>query len=417
MRLLRSFFLDSTCDLSTKVPGHVLMVGLLVCAAVILSGCSGSEKVASGPPPNQVEITVQPVDTNVPIGRPASFSVTASGTAPISYQWSKNGANIQGATNASYTTSNVTPADSGSTYSVTVSNAVNSITSSTVKLTAGPRAPAIGDLRYLLWEQVTAPGLGQLNSSGQSTTIGTEIDGGQWASYSNAVGTPLEIGSSDSCYLGVDYDCSWLYEVNKLPSGTTGIGMYYKSGAFSQVGTDLQSVDAQNRVILSLDLEPANKVYAFAYAETAQTGGFDYRMESVSLSNLVSTVAADGANGRVVTAVSIDNTTNLVDIISYGWQGDTTTAFDTQSVIVQPQDVATAASTMAKTGYVISAFGGNDASGYVLVGMRVHGDSMPRAVSVNVGQNWTPPSNPDSAYYTTVIYLAEPGAGTIVTEQ
>jgi len=400
-----------------RAPRNIHIIAVMIWTVIALTGCSGSEKSASGPPPSQVAITIQPADVNVPIGRPANFSVTATGTAPISYQWSKNGANIQGATSASYTTSNVTLADSGSTYSVTVSNSVNSITSSVAKLTAGPRAPAIGDLRYLLWEQVTVPGLGQPNSSGQPTMIGADINGGQWASYSNAVGTPLEIGSSDSCYLGVDYDCSWLYEVNKLPSGTTGIGMYYKSGAYSQVGADLRSVDAQNRVILSLDLEPANKVYAFAYAETAQTGGFDYRMESVSLSDLASTVAADAANSRVVTAVAIDNTTNLVDIISYGWQGDTTTVFDAQSEVVQSQDVATAASALAKSGYVVSAFGGNDTSGYLLVGMRVHGDSMPRPVSVNVGQNWTPPSNPDSAYYTTVIYLTEPGGGTIVTEQ
>jgi hypothetical protein len=419
MRIFSSFLsYDTAYDFLMKFPERLLAIAFVLCAASTFIGCAGPAAVASGPPPTQVKITTQPTNQAVPIDRAATFAVVATGTAPISYQWSKNGANIAGATSASYTTSNITSGDSGSTYQVTVSNAANSVSSNTVTLTAGPRAPAIGDLRYLLWEQVTVPGLGQPNSAGQPTIAGTNIVDGMWSSYSNAVGTPLEVGNSESCYTAVDYDCSWLYEVNELPSGmTTWLGMLYTSGAYSQVSADLQSAVAPNRVILSLDLEPANKSYAFAYVQTSQTGGFDYRMESVPPSDVAATVAADGANSRVVTAVSIDNTTGLVDIISYGWQGDTTTAYDTQTTLVQPQDAGSAASTLANNGYAISAFGGNDTSGYVLIGMRVHGDSMPRAVSVNVGHNWTPPSNPDSAYYTTVVYLTESGGGTIVTEQ
>jgi len=70
--------------------------------------------------------------------------VTASGTAPLSYQWQKNGVNIAGATSASYTTPVTTTADSGSTFTVVVSNSVGSVTSSTATLTVNPApAPAI----------------------------------------------------------------------------------------------------------------------------------------------------------------------------------------------------------------------------------------------------------------------------------
>ncbi len=49
-------------------------------------------------------ITTPPANQTVIAGQTASFSVVAAGTAPLSYQWQKNGANIAGATSSSYTT-------------------------------------------------------------------------------------------------------------------------------------------------------------------------------------------------------------------------------------------------------------------------------------------------------------------------
>src|SRR6266849_6508189 len=45
-------------------------------------------------------ITSQPTGRTVAVGQIASFSVAASGTAPLSYQWQKNGAAISGATSS-----------------------------------------------------------------------------------------------------------------------------------------------------------------------------------------------------------------------------------------------------------------------------------------------------------------------------
>src|SRR5206468_6435058 len=60
-------------------------------------------------------ITTQPADKTVNAGQTAKFNVTATGTAPLHYQWTKNGVNITGATKASYTTPPTTAADNGST--------------------------------------------------------------------------------------------------------------------------------------------------------------------------------------------------------------------------------------------------------------------------------------------------------------
>lgn len=67
-------------------------------------------------------------------GQGAKITVTASGTAPFTYQWAKNGVLITGATSATYVVASTTPADSG-TYTVVVSNSAGSTTSDNAALT------------------------------------------------------------------------------------------------------------------------------------------------------------------------------------------------------------------------------------------------------------------------------------------
>jgi len=80
-------------------------------------------------------ITTQPANQTVTAGQTATFTVVASGTAPLSYQWQKNGANIAGATSSTYTTPATTASDSGSTFDVIVTNTAGSVTSSAAALT------------------------------------------------------------------------------------------------------------------------------------------------------------------------------------------------------------------------------------------------------------------------------------------
>jgi hypothetical protein len=89
-------------------------------------------------------ITTQPASQTVTAGANVTFSVVASGTAPLSYQWAKNGANISGATSATLTLNNVATSAAGS-YTVVVSNSGGSVTSSAATLTVNPAivAPSI----------------------------------------------------------------------------------------------------------------------------------------------------------------------------------------------------------------------------------------------------------------------------------
>ena len=90
-------------------------------------------------------ITNQPASLNVTLGQPASFSVSASGTATLNYQWRKNGTAISGATSATYSIAATTAADAAS-YSVVVTNSAGSATSNTATLTISAASPALIDL-------------------------------------------------------------------------------------------------------------------------------------------------------------------------------------------------------------------------------------------------------------------------------
>src|SRR6267143_5623872 len=94
--------------------------------AVVVTNTAGTvtstaATLTVNPPPVAPTITMQPANQAVTAGQTATFTVVASGTAPLSYQWKKNGANISGATLASYTTPATTTADSGSAFVVVVS--------------------------------------------------------------------------------------------------------------------------------------------------------------------------------------------------------------------------------------------------------------------------------------------------------
>ncbi|HUO25872.1 MAG TPA: immunoglobulin domain-containing protein [Candidatus Aquilonibacter sp.] len=93
-------------------------------------------------------ITAQPSSQTVTAGQTATFSVTANGMAPLSYQWQKGTSAISGATSASYTTPPTTTGDDGSQFKVVVSNSAGNKTSNTATLTVNAAASSTDVLTY-----------------------------------------------------------------------------------------------------------------------------------------------------------------------------------------------------------------------------------------------------------------------------
>jgi glucose/arabinose dehydrogenase len=113
-------------------------------------------------------ITSQPSSRSVAPGTPVTFSVRASGPAPLRYQWQRNGANISGATAQDYTLT-ATSADNGARFRAVVSNDFGSTTSAEAVLTVTSNTSPVATM--------TAPATGTLYSGGSTISFaGTATD-------------------------------------------------------------------------------------------------------------------------------------------------------------------------------------------------------------------------------------------------
>jgi hypothetical protein len=136
-------------------------------------------------------ITQQPADQVVAAGASATFNVSATGTAPLSYFWLRESMPIAGANGPSYTTNNVQAADSGSRFSCVVSNPAGTATSGPATLTVIPASPII----HLVAGGLAADGrvtFNVLSDAGSVLEIQSSTNLAAWApiaTITNAVGT------------------------------------------------------------------------------------------------------------------------------------------------------------------------------------------------------------------------------------
>ena len=385
-------------------------VWLVILTASLCTGCG--TQAGSSPTPTAASIVVEPVSQTVPLGNAASFSVGAVGSGTLRYQWYENGQQIPSATDASYTTAAVSAEDNGEKFTVQVSNTVNIVTSTQAVLNVGPRSPAAGDLRF---QEVDTPDEAEQGNPADTFTDG--VVPGYLTQVTNATGSPLELGGA--CVAGSAYDCIWRVWSTTLPPGQNGLDFYTYSDAYSNFDSDLskgvvgtyQFAGATNNVITSLDLEPGSSSYAMTWVKASNGGStFNMQRQVVTPGTVGATVAADAQQGRVVTALSFDDDTGDVDLISYTWQNDTSTIYDTLVLSSLPSDVASTASTLAGDGYIITAFGGNTNDGYLLVGTKVKGDTLPRPLLVDPSSK--PLTSDQMAGYSPVAWSWYPVQGT-----
>lgn len=109
---------------------RISALGVIVAVAGMLLTCSQNPTDTSTEP----TITTQPHSRAVVASRSVTFTVTAVGTAPLSYQWQKSGNNISGQTATTYIITSAAFSDTGD-YTVIVSNKTGSVISNPATLT------------------------------------------------------------------------------------------------------------------------------------------------------------------------------------------------------------------------------------------------------------------------------------------
>ena len=169
--------------------------------SLLLAGCSGGSD-SGRDSTTMPSIKTQPASVNLPEGASATFTVAADGSAPLSYQWRKNGTNIDGATAATFTLPAVTAADNGAQFTVVVSNAAGSVTSSVATLTTtAPIAPSITTQPAAT--SVVAPATASFTVAATGTAPlayqwrrnGVNIGGASDAAYTTPATTPADAGA------------------------------------------------------------------------------------------------------------------------------------------------------------------------------------------------------------------------------
>lgn len=120
------------------------------------AGAVGRVRATSNQPPS---ITSQPANRTVAVGQTATFSVSATGSQPLSYQWQRGTTNISGATSSSYAFV-AGAADNGATFRAVVSNAFGTVTSNSATLTVSTNAAPVAT--------ISTPTSGSLYSGGDT---------------------------------------------------------------------------------------------------------------------------------------------------------------------------------------------------------------------------------------------------------
>jgi glucose/arabinose dehydrogenase len=113
-------------------------------------------------------VSIQPQSQLISIGEPVTFSVVASGAAPLNYQWKRDGLDIAGATSSSYTIASTALQDSGATFACVITNASGSMQTNPATLTVTADQPPVPVILTPI-EGTTYGGGQNISFSGEAT--------------------------------------------------------------------------------------------------------------------------------------------------------------------------------------------------------------------------------------------------------
>jgi hypothetical protein len=204
-------------------------------------------------------IATQPQSQSVGVGANITFGVSATGSAPLIYQWRKNGSAIGGASSSSYQLTSVTLADAGD-YSVIITNSAGSVTSAVATLTvwqspvitAQPQSLTVAAGSNVTLA-VTASGLAPLyyqwrkdgasiGGATASSLAFTPITPGDAADYSVVITN--SVGAATSSIATVIVNCTVTLSTNSAAFNASGGNGNVNLNTYSACGWSITNVPA-----------------------------------------------------------------------------------------------------------------------------------------------------------------------------
>ena len=232
-------------------------------------------------------ITTHPASQTKDPGDSVSFTVVATGSPTLTYQWKRGASNISGATSSTYTISSVQESDEGA-YTCTVTNSFGNDVSTAADLTVNPAA----DVDLNAGAGKTSDGTADaftVKLNGSVIEVYRDTGAGSalfYSKHTSAVNKLTISGSSDDDTLTVDFSGGNPIPLNGLTyngSGqASGDGLAITGGTFDTVtyladGSDSGSVDFDGATITYTGLEPitdntsaSNRVFSINYAGQQQ---------------------------------------------------------------------------------------------------------------------------------------------------
>ena len=309
----------------SEKPIAALMAGFL---SLVITACGGGgSSPTDTPTPTAPTIATQPNSLIVVAGHPATFSVVASGSATLIYQWKKNDSNIANSNSPIYTIPATSGADNGAIYSVAVSNSLGTVTSNTASLSV------------LVQPTIATQPSSQSIATGQAASFSVEATGTEPLSY------------------------QWMKNGNSIPGATSrtyttpAIVTGDNGAVFAVVvGNSVGAVTSKNAILsnVAIGKQPSDRTVSTGQRATfvvtaTGTGPFTYqwKQDGVNIPNAIfnsytTPVTASGDNGAVFT-VEVSNSTGTV-----------TSSTASLTVLVQPTITTQPSSQSFDTGQAAS---------------------------------------------------------------
>ena len=297
---LRSTFAPGTVTVTATAPG-------LQSGSVQLSSVAPAPPVQSQPP----AIIVPPVSQSVTAGYPATFSVAASGSGSLNYQWYAGNNAITGATSTSYTTPATTTANNNETFMVTVTSAsgFGAVTSNPVTLSVVAAANAA----------ITTQPASQSAVVGQTTTLTVVASGSPTLNYAwyedntqvangpqNSFTTPvLTTAGTHTFYVIVSNPLNKVQSANAVLTVNAAVPVSFLTQPASQIA-------AANQPVKLMATVAGSAPYTYQWQFTPQGGQTTILEGNTQLSNTISYVIPAMSSANVGTyTVTVNNAANV----------------------------------------------------------------------------------------------------------